>query len=383
MHWTIILAVLFIFFPALILYGEKRSKVLAWLSPVVLCYLFGIILANIRIVPIDTSLATVSTQATVIIAIPMLLFSMDFRRWLRLARKTIISFSFAVLAVLVMSVIAVFLFRDRIEDAWIAAGMLVGVYTGGTPNMAAIGISLDAPDRMYILLNAADVALSSVYLLFLMTVAHRLLLRFMPAFESSGNGGGEGLEEITEKVVTATQIGHRDVLRAFGLSALVAAVSIGLAFLLKELTGGEELSTTVIILSITTLGIAGSFIPKVRELVGTYETGQYCLLIFCVAIGTLADIRELVAAFTGLFSYTAFVLIGAIVLHYLLAAIFRIDADTAIITSTAAVFGPAFVGPIGNVLKNREIIVSGLTTGVIGYALGTYLGILLARLLMP
>ena len=85
MFWSVVLALLFLLFPALAMFGERRSKVLAWLSPVVLCYALGILLANFRLIPIDDGLAGGFASATVILAIPMLLFSMDFRRWLRLA----------------------------------------------------------------------------------------------------------------------------------------------------------------------------------------------------------------------------------------------------------------------------------------------------------
>ncbi|MFC1595322.1 DUF819 family protein [Gemmatimonadota bacterium] len=380
MFWSLVLALLFLLFPALAIYGERRSKVLAWLSPVVLCYAFGIMLANFRIIPVNEVLAVKFTTATVVLAIPMLLFSMDFRRWLRLARKTILSFFLAIIAVMSVSTIAVFLFQNRMENSWQAAGMLVGVYTGGTPNMTAIGIALEVPNEMFILLNAADVALSSLYLILLMTVAQRLLLRVLPAFKPAGDPdtvqSGESHPDKAESGKTA--IGPVQVLAAAGLSAVAGAIAVGFSMLLVGKV--EEL---IVILSITTLGIAGSFIRPVRERIGMYETGQYLLLIFCVAIGAIANIQALLGAFGSVFGYTAFVLVGAIVLHYALAIIFRIDADTAIITSTAAVFGPAFVGPIGNVLKNREIVVSGLTTGVIGYAVGNFLGLGLAQLLKP
>ncbi len=380
MFWSIVLALLFLLFPAFAMYGERRSKVLAWLSPVVLCYALGIMLANFRIIPVDEGIAGGFASATVILAIPMLLFSMDFRRWLRLARKTILSFFLAIVAVMTVSAIAIFLFQNSMELSREAAGMLVGVYTGGTPNMTAIGIALEVPNEMFILLNAADVALSSLYLILLMTVAQRLLLRVLPAFSpadepepgpshdgrSEQGGSGNGA------------IGPIQVLVAVGLSAVAGAIAVGISMVL---VGG--ISEPIVILSITTLGIIGSFIRPVHERTGVYETGQYLLLVFCVAIGTLANIGLLLASFGSVFAYTAFIFIGAITLHYTLAIIFRIDADTAIITSTAAVFGPAFIGPISNVLKNREIVVSGLTTGVIGYALGNYLGLGLTWLLRP
>ena len=51
------------------------------------------------------------------------------------------------------------------------------------------------------------------------------------------------------------------------------------------------------------------------------------------------------------------------------------------ITSTALICSPPFVPVIAGAIKNREIIVSGLTVGIIGYAIGNYLGFIVAELL--
>jgi uncharacterized membrane protein len=132
---------------------------------------------------------------------------------------------------------------------------------------------------------------------------------------------------------------------------------------------------------VTTLAIAASFWRPVHAIPGTYEVGQYLFLMFAVAIGTLAEFGELVASLGTVFPYLTAALVGAILLHLAMAAAFRIDTDTAIITSTAAVFGPPFVGPVAAAIGNREIVVSGLTTGVVGLALGNYAGLAVAYLL--
>ena len=49
-----------------------------------------------------------------------------------------------------------------------------------------------------------------------------------------------------------------------------------------------------------------------------------------------------------------------------------------IITSASAICSPPFVPVVAAALKNRAVIISGLTTGIIGYALGNYLGITMA-----
>ena len=73
--------------------------------------------------------------------------------------------------------------------------------------------------------------------------------------------------------------------------------------------------------------------------------------------------------------FVTFCIFGSLLLHALLCRIFNIDTDTMIITSTSAICSPPFVPVVANALKNREIILSGLYTGIIGYAIGNYLGI--------
>ncbi|NMO23522.1 DUF819 family protein, partial [Pyxidicoccus fallax] len=144
-----------------------------------------------------------------------------------------------------------------------------------------------------------------------------------------------------------------------------------------------RLDVTAVLLLITSLSLAASFVPAVRHLPGSSALGDYALLVFCVAVGTLADARQLGAASLFVFVFCFCVQLLAVVLHFGLAALFRIDADTVLITSTATIFGPAFIGPVARALRNRELLVSGMTTGLMGFALGTYLGLAVSWLLRP
>jgi uncharacterized membrane protein len=67
--------------------------------------------------------------------------------------------------------------------------------------------------------------------------------------------------------------------------------------------------------------------------------------------------------------------------HVALCRLSRIDRDTTVITSTAALFGPAFIGPVSVRFGNRAVFVSGLMSGLVGYAVGNYLGLLVAWML--
>jgi len=113
----------------------------------------------------------------------------------------------------------------------------------------------------------------------------------------------------------------------------------------------------------------------------SFQLGQYFVLIFSLALSSMADIGKLLSTAPALLALVGSIIFLAVLFHVLLAAIFRIDADTMIITSIAGVFSPPFVPMVAAALKNREMIMTGIITGIIGWAIGTYLGIGFAYLL--
>jgi uncharacterized membrane protein len=92
-------------------------------------------------------------------------------------------------------------------------------------------------------------------------------------------------------------------------------------------------------------------------------------------VGSTADIMKLLAAAPSVIGYVSLTVFGSLVLHVALAAIFRIDTDTMIITSVAGICSPPFVPMVASALKNRDVILPGVVTGLVGWVVGTYLGI--------
>ena len=54
-------------------------------------------------------------------------------------------------------------------------------------------------------------------------------------------------------------------------------------------------------LALTTLGVAASFHPKVRNIKGTYDAGQYFILVFSLALGTNINFREMFVSSSAVF----------------------------------------------------------------------------------
>ena len=373
MSHLILLIVFLLSFPLLVMWAEGKSKVIRWISPIIVCYIVGIVIGNIPGLSLNGEVLKNTTGISVILAIPLLLFSANLPVLLKQIRPALFSFLLGIAGVIVSVLLAYWIFGDRVSDAHAVSGMMIGVYTGGTQNMSAIGMGLGVEEETFILLNSADILFSGVYFLFLLTVVKRIMARFLPAYKKGQNGtDSKETEQVSqEKIGKFVQI-----MAGLAIAMALVGIAIGTSLLIFG-----EFVEPLIVLIITTLGIAASFLPMVRTLPGTFNTANYMLLVFAVAMGSMANISELLAASSALFWFCGFVVFGSIFLHYLLAIIFKVDRDTLIITSTAAIFGPPFIAPVAQAIGNREIIPIGIALGLIGFAIGTYLGMGLAFIL--
>ena len=315
---------------------------------------------------------------TILLAIPLVLFSANVKEWGKMAGKSLISMITGFTSVVIVIVAGYFIFKGKgMPDLWKLSGMLVGVYTGGTPNLASLKMMLDVDANIYILAHTYDLIIGVVYLAFLMTLAQRIFGRFLPAYPVR-------LEEVKIRDLDGKDpfwgIFRRSVfvplLKAYGLTVVIVAVGGGLSMLVPE-----NMLMVVVILTITTLGLLASMIPSINRIEKTFESGMYLILIFSLVVASMADVRNFAGITPGLFGYITWAVFGSLLLHVVLARLFKIDTDTVIITSTAMICSPPFVPVVAGAIKNKQVIVPGITIGIIGYAVGNYLGYALANLL--
>ncbi|MEW6186445.1 MAG: DUF819 family protein [Thermodesulfobacteriota bacterium] len=372
-------ALFFILFPALVLYLCRKFPFLNKLGAVVICYAAGILLGNSGLLPKEIFPVQDTVMSVVIpLAIPLIFFSVDIKKWSRLAGKSILSFAFVVLSVVFTVSAGFFLFRSWIgTETWKMAGMLIGVYTGGTPNLAAIGTALRIDPAVYVAAHASDVIIGAVWLLIVITVLQKILLKFLPPFERSGdaNQNLEGTDFDSYEGILKSRV-LRPLSFAFLLAVGIFALGAGMTLVVPK-----EYSLVAAILTVSSLGIALSCFRVVRKIPMTFQLGQYLILIFCLVVSSMADIQKLLQTGPAVIGMVAFAYLVSVALHVIFSILFRIDADTVIITSVAGLYSPPFVPMVASALKNKEVVVSGVITGIIGWVIGTYLGIAVAYVL--
>ena len=365
---------------------SKKYKFFKFLSPIILCYLAGIIFVNLPIliekIPLpntikdfftwNTQFSMTISEVSVPIAIALILFSADIVKWLHLAKDTIKSFLLVMVSALISALVMGVIFANKLPEGWRVAGMLTGCYTGGTPNLIAIGRSLSMSSENIVLVNMCDMLSGGVYFLLLGSVLIKLYRKILPKFDKTK------LAEDDQKSIPALEPIFENGLKRgwsnIGFSVAIAVLATGAAVGIAMLLTGK-MDTLAVILSVTTISIGLSFWKKLRNTKGTAAMGQYAVYVFSIAIGGTVDIKLFFESSPIFLAFTASVMFSALLIHLILCKIFKVDADTALITSTAGVYGPAFIAPVAEAMKNRYVVLSGLITGIFGYAVGTYLGI--------
>ena len=381
-NWTILITA-FCLIPAGVLWLCRRFSLLGKIGPVLILYFIGIIIGNIGLMPGQLpAVQELMSNAMVPMAIPLMLFSCTFK--LSGARPQLLALITGMISVATAVVIGFLIFGDNIPEGNKVGGMLVGVYTGGTINLAALKTMLGVSDETYIMINSYDILVSFLYLTFLLTIGIKLFRKFLPNERKSYSEEDEaairaeiGKENQNPYKGLFTRPGMAQAGKLLGLTALIVGVSAGIALLLPS-----GMFMTVFILLLTTLGIACSFIKPVREMKYSYDMGMYFIYIFCIAVASMADLSKLdFAGGIGLLGYLLAVVFGSLILQVIFAKIFRIDSDMMVISSVTYINSPPFVPMMAAAMKNKDVLIPGLTIGVIGYAAGNYLGFLMSQLL--
>jgi uncharacterized membrane protein len=382
------LVLFYLIVPILLIFIAQRISILDKVGVVVLTFLVGILIAMTLDVSTFFTVETLSSvqknisEISIAIALPLLLFSINVKGALNMAGDTLKGMGLALLSVMIISVIGALIFSDQVNKVWQVAGMSVGAYTGGGPNMGAIKAAIDGDDSIFLTMVTYDLIFSAMYLIFVMTVAQKIFGFVLRPYQSKNidvevdYGGMEHLADesanaykrlIQSRLITQT-------LLALLCSAVVVALSVGIAGIMPE-----SVASVMTIILITTLGLIASHIPAIRQLANSFQLGMYFILVFCFTTETMIDTNIFTNIDTRLVSYISFILVGSLLLQAALCKMFDIDTDTFLITSSAAIMSVPFIPVIAGALKNRDILLPGFAVAIIGYAVGNYLGILVAN----
>ena len=355
-------ALAFLALPLGIVWLTDRWAPLRMLGPILACYAGGLALgltgwgaeAEGRVPVMEGSLA---------LALPLLLFSVDMRSWGRVAGRGLLAMGLAVLAAFVLAVGLFFAFRGSLAAPGELSAMAVAMYSGGVANLGAVKLALGIEDARFLSFALIDTGVGALYLLAVLTwgapLARRLLGEPQPMPRTNPDPGPLPDRRFGPDLIVAL---------------LAAALCVGAALALAPVTPGLPKEAAAIVL-ITAFGLAASLLPPLRRNIAAPRAGILLIYVFSFCVAAGLDPLAFAGVDPRMILFVLLATFGSLALHGLLCRLLRIDGETFLVTSVAAIMSPAFVPLVAPRLREPALLVTGMTMGVLGFALGSYLGI--------
>lgn len=384
---TITAVLIYLLFPVIIILLFQKFVIVQKIGTVLIAYLVGIVMALSGLFPTPSESVEMRTlqdwfmNITVPLAIPLMLFNCNFKLWTKSLPKTFTALICGLIAIVASVIISYLVFKSsKIQDLPDLSALMVGIYTGGTMNFAAIGKALNIDPNLLITSLTFEMLITFPFIVFLIAGGFRIFRKLLPYSDKSitieingedlENGSFESYKGMFKKNT------FPKTLLGLGISFLFMAIGAGLSLLI---TG--KLNELVVILTITTLGILASFNQKVRELPKTFELGMFFILIFSIVVASQFNIQAINSEVFNVFWFVLVVLCLSIFVHFLLCRLFKVSGDLFTVAIVGMLCSPPFIPPIVGAMKNKKVLISGIVIGLIGYAVGTYLGVLMSVIL--
>ena len=350
----------------------QRYKVFKSLGPVLTVVVFGIILSNTGIVPISHDLYGTLSTYCVPLSISICMLSMNLTELKKLNKEPVIALVSAIGSVCLVAIGLGFFFAPHIVEGWKCAGMFVGTYTGGTPNLTAIATGLDCSRETLAAANAADYVVSTPLMVFLFAApmlmkASKKWNKFWPyQFTQDELESGD-----KEPLMSDKKWSIRDISWLLTIGFFVTFVTTAVA---QKIFPADFWKAGRLLL-LTTTSILIAQLKPVQKLRGNLDLGLFISLTFLSTIGFAVDLKQFLGSAFMMTMYVFLMLVGCIVLHLIICRIFKIKYEYVVLSMVGCIVD----GPTSSLTAAgagwKSLINVGLIMGVLAGAAGNYVGI--------
>lgn len=362
----IILTLIVLILIPIILKISEKSRLVSVISPIALAYIAGISLSFSSISFHQATIMQV-TELSIALSICLFVLASNIDKFSLFIKPLLKSFLLGILSLLIAIFLTYFVWNFSTFKSPEIMGMLVGLYVGGTPNLNAIGIALGVTNETIVIINTADITLGGIYFLVSITILKPILSLILSQFKPANL-------TIIKNISIDNPLSKIQKIKMIFYAVILAILMLSISFGLVNLGFGYT-HIPLFLITLTTLSIIGAQQRFIKKIAYKFETAEFLLLIFSFGIGLQIDLNALLTNGLELYFLVGTVFISTILIHILLAWITKTDVDTLMISSTAALFGPAFIPPVAKAINNKELIVYGIALGLLGYILGNYLGL--------
>ena len=311
------------------------------------------------------------------LSIPMMLMGSNITRIIREGGKLLVAFLIGAVGVILGSFLAFYLINLG-SDSGNAAGVISATLIGGSMNFIATGEILNfSTHPLFSATIAVDNFAANAYVLLLFAVpSMTFLARFFVKPKDENTKAVEKNPDDETYPITMERI---------AISVLIAAIIAGVGGLISDLIQkvySTRMSTSILIITLLAVLLANIFPKRLKKLEDTaFAIGLWMMYIFLAAIGASTNLVDMLHVGPAILGFYLIIMFFHFIFLVSLAKLFKLDVYEVIISSAANIMGPSVAAPMAASLGQKKLITPGILVGILGYVIGTFIGVSIAMIL--
>ena len=310
------------------------------------------------------------------IAIPLLLFGSNITRIIKEGGKLLIAYIIGAIGV-VLGCLLAYSFIDLGQDSGDTAGVIAATLIGGSMNFVATGEILNfSTHPLYTATIAVDNFAANLFVLLLIAIPSiAMLKRFFVKPKVENQHNHSDMEETA----------HSITIERIALSVFLATVIAGVGYLIEPIIQqlfAIKMNLGILLITILAVLVANLFPKRLKKLEDTaFSIGLWMMYIFLAVIGAATNLNDILHVGPSVLAYYIIVLLTHLIVLLATAKLFKLDVYEVIISSAANIMGPSVAAPLAASMGQKKLITPGILTGILGYVIGTFIGVSIALFL--
>lgn len=378
------------------IYLEQRYAWASRLSGAVIALLIALALVNTGIIPAHAVLYDDIVWGYVVpLAIPLLLLQTNIRRIWRETGRLLAIFLIGSVGTVAGAVIGCVLLRTSIDGLPQVAAMMTGSYIGGGVNFTALADAFKVSGTLVSSTIVADNLNMALYFLILLGIAgNSFFRRFYPhplINEVEQSGVSEEGKTLAASYWGRKDVSLRDIAMCVTYAVVVVTISKFLGATLSAFVppdgswlskmGGTFLGSQYIWITLISMIFASVFEKQANSMNGAQEIGTFFIYMFFFVIGVPASIMEILTNAPMLFVF-CFIMVVVNMLFCLIGGkILNFALEDILVASNANIGGPTTAAGLAISQGWTKLVGPAMLVGTFGYAIGTYIGIIVGSIL--
>ncbi len=311
------------------------------------------------------------------VSIPLLLFSSNIIKIVKESGKLLVAYILGAIGIVIGSFIAYGIF-DLGDYSGKTAGVITSTLIGGSVNFIATAEILNfSTNPLFTATIAVDNFVANLYTLLMFLIPSLAFLsRFFvkPKKENSS-------DQNSNKTKTPIPITIERIAVSVFIAALIAGLGKIIAPILQNLFQ-TELNLSILVITVLAILAANIFPKKLQSLENTaFSLGLWMMYIFLAVIGAATNIQDIFGIGLNLLWFYLTIMLFHLLFMLSLAKLFKLDVYEVVISSAANIMGPSVAAPMAASMGQKNLVTPGILVGILGYIIGTFIGVSIAMLL--